>query len=176
MTPSPSAAESLPPGPRDPNGVPLAWWPDACQLLQTSDVQAMYPGEPFKQQPQIGKIAQTALPLPSGCQYQSASYKLGAEASLTLGAVSRSAAEARHRLQITKDVGCDTATPVPEIGDAAYACFGAQRAVRAVKGHVELEVMVLLAGTETHTLPDVHDRELAAAKAFAKLAADRVTT
>jgi len=181
QAPSPTASPSppeapLPSGPKDPNGVPIAWWPDACQVLQKSAVMQAFPGEAFADpQPASGRVGESPLPLPISCHYEAVSPQLGAGIDESVGPISTTVPDARRMFESGNNIGCDKPTPLPGMADMAVSCQlpdGVR--IRALKGHVGFETEVRLDGTVTSNAPDRSAKALGAATALTKVAADRI--
>jgi hypothetical protein len=118
--PSPaSPASPSPSGPTDPNGIPLAEWPDACQLLNGNDATSAV-GETFgAAKPQQGQVGSVTLPLPPRCGYSSTNV----DVTLTIVNISDSVASARSYFQTSKTIGRQNPVTVP-VGDEAFSSGG----------------------------------------------------
>jgi hypothetical protein len=167
--------EKVAPGPTDLNGVPLSYWPDACQLVSSGEVSSAFDGAQFlPPQPGSGRMGSLTLPLPTACEHQSTDYRLGATVDVTVMSVSKTAAEAAHFFTAGKSIGDTAPTALSGLGDQAVWYGGAMPQVRVQQRRVVYQVGAALTGTQTANAPDRQQRELSAAEALARIAANRI--
>jgi hypothetical protein len=173
--PAAAATEKPPRGPVDPNGVPLSYWPDACQLVSSGEVSQTFGGaELLPPQPGSGRIGTQTLPLPTACEHQSTDYRLGATVDVTVMSVSKTATQAAHLFSAGKTVGDTAPIAVAGIGQQAVGYGGAMAQVRVQQRRVVFQVGVTLAGSQTADAADRQQRQLDAAESLARIAAGRI--
>ena len=173
--PATAATEKPLPGPTDLNGVPLSYWPDACKLVSSVEVSQTFGNAEFlPPQPGSGRMGNLTLPLPTACEHQSTDYRLGATVDVTVMSVSRTAAQAARIFSLGKTVGDAAPIALAGLGQQAVWYGGDAAKVRVQQRRVVYQVGVTLAGSQTATAPDRHDRELSAAQALAGIAAGRI--
>ncbi|MQA97385.1 MAG: PQQ-binding-like beta-propeller repeat protein [Streptosporangiales bacterium] len=147
------------PGPVELGGVLPRAWPDACKLLNRTDLADLYGSHGYRKEPSGTRVGDVRLPHPATCEYQPKRESAGS-VSVSVDWVAGTPQEAQRLLSALR-AGYPKAKPLPNVADEAYDLGFSD------ESRVELRVGRTLVGVTVY-------RNAAAATRLARAAATRL--